>query len=80
MIDGSKKDIHSEFGKKLCPKFRGYGKNMHAFIDILRGGFGSFDEDESVEITVINSDKLLKCYKTVLHNSIEEQGHVINFV
>lgn len=80
VIDGSKHDFHSEINKNLCPKFKRYGKNYNAFVDILRGGFGEFQEDESVEITVINSVKLNKIYQKILKESIIEQGHIINFI
>jgi hypothetical protein len=79
ILDALEKDFHLEINKKLCPKFKRYGKNLNAFIDILRGGFGEFEEDESIEITIINSSKLNKIYKEILDQSIIDQGHLINY-
>ena len=79
-LDGSVKDFHSEIYNILCPKFRRYGRNYNAFVDILRGGFLEFEEDESVEITILNSEKLNNTFIEILQESIIEQGHIINFI
>jgi RNAse (barnase) inhibitor barstar len=79
ILDASEKDFHLEINKKLCPKFKKYGKNYNALCDILYGGFGEFELNESIEITIMNSNKLNKMYKEIFQNSIIEQKHVINF-
>ncbi|MHA1186827.1 MAG: barstar family protein, partial [Candidatus Heimdallarchaeota archaeon] len=39
----SLEEFHDEVQNVLCPKFTKYGRNWHAFNDILRGGFLSFE-------------------------------------
>jgi hypothetical protein len=34
--------------RKLCPGFEGFGRNLSAFNDVLRGGFGLFEYDEPI--------------------------------
>ncbi len=41
--------FYDHAGEVLCPGF-GWGRNLDAFNDILRGGFGAFDCDEEMEL------------------------------
>ena len=50
----SMEGFHDEVQKVLCPKFTKYGRNWHAFNDILRGGFLSFELDEKITIIFKN--------------------------
>ena len=43
-------EFHDEVQSVLCPKFKHYGRNWHAFNDILRGGFGTFELGEKIII------------------------------
>ena len=43
-------DLYDEIQEKLG--FPEFGRNLDAFIDILRGGFGHFEYDEYVNLTV----------------------------
>ena len=36
----------------MCPGFKGFGRNLHAFNDVLRGGFLVFDLDEDIILQV----------------------------
>mmetsp|Transcript_21597 Transcript_21597/g.47266 ORF Transcript_21597/g.47266 Transcript_21597/m.47266 type:complete len:134 (+) Transcript_21597:210-611(+) len=45
-------DFHLAVRSALCPQFPGYGKNLDAFVDILRGGFGSFEYKEHIRLHV----------------------------
>jgi hypothetical protein len=35
--------FYDEVERKLCPGFEGFGRNLSAFNDVLRGGFSLFD-------------------------------------
>ena len=50
----SLEDFHDEVQNVLCPKFTKYGRNWHAFNDILRGGFLSFELGEKITIIFKN--------------------------
>ena len=50
----SLKEFHDEVKNVLCPKFTKYGRNWHAFNDILRGGFLTFELDEKITIVFKN--------------------------
>jgi len=50
----SLEEFHDEVQKVLCPKFTKYGRNWHAFNDILRGGFLSFELGEKIIIIFKN--------------------------
>lgn len=45
-------DFYTVAAAQLCPKFAGFGRNLSAFTDVLRGGFGSFDSDEDIIVEV----------------------------
>ena len=42
----------------IAPGFTGFGKNLDAFADILRGGFGSFAEGEAIIVVLHHTKKL----------------------
>ena len=54
-------DFYDEVHRVLCPNFKSFGRNWSAFKDVLRGGFGAFEENESIEI-VLKGIKKLKMY------------------
>jgi RNAse (barnase) inhibitor barstar len=58
IIDGekmqNKMEFYNEIHRVLCPKFAGFGKNLDAFVDILRGGFGNFSYGEPIIIEFKN--------------------------
>ena len=47
-------EFHDEIQNVLCPKFTKYGRNWHAFNDILHGGFLSFELGEKITIIFKN--------------------------
>lgn len=51
--------FYDEVQKELTDNFKGFGRNLDAFNDILRGGFGKFD-DEPIKIIWKNSKKSKK--------------------
>ncbi|MHC5083839.1 MAG: barstar family protein [Planctomycetota bacterium] len=61
-IDGSSfndlKSFYDEVEKVLCPNldFR-WGRNLNAFNDILLGGFGSFEPEETIDLVWKDSGK-----------------------
>lgn len=42
--------FYDEACEVLCGGWRGFGRNLNAFTDILRGGFGSFDGGEKITV------------------------------
>lgn len=60
ILNGNKFDtlegFYDEVGRILCPGFK-WGRNLDAFNDILRGGFGAFEYNESIELIWKNSSK-----------------------
>jgi RNAse (barnase) inhibitor barstar len=50
---GNLDTFYDEIERKLCPGFEGFGRNLGAFNDVLRGGFGLFDYDEPISIVWI---------------------------
>ena len=52
ILNGSKMtsmdEFYDEIQKQLCPGFKKMGRNLNAFNDILRGGFGTFELGESI--------------------------------
>lgn len=51
-IDGKKfsniKGFYDEVQKVLTKDFKGFGRTLDAFDDILYGGFGKFDDKEKI--------------------------------
>ncbi len=59
VLDGSKieslSSFYDEVHRVLCPSFSGFSRNWNALVDVLRGGFGTFEEGESVQVILIQS-------------------------
>ena len=51
-------DFYDEVYRVLCSDFKSFGRNWSAFKDVLRGGFGAFEENESIEIVLKGIKKL----------------------
>ena len=49
--------FYDEVQGVLTEHFEGFGRNLDAFNDILRGGFGRFDYGENIQIVWKNSIK-----------------------
>ena len=54
---GNLDTFYDEFERKLCPGFEGFGRNLSAFNDVLRGGFYLFEYDEPISIVWNHSAK-----------------------
>ena len=64
VIDGNNfsdlEGFYTEVQKVLTDDFKEFGRNLDAFNDILRGGFGKFGAYEEVKIVWKNSEKSKK--------------------
>lgn len=60
-FDGNEFDdlesFYDEVQAKICPGFEGFGRNLDAFNDVLRGGFGLFEYNEPIRLKWANSEK-----------------------
>jgi RNAse (barnase) inhibitor barstar len=56
IIDGHNfkdmEEFYDEVQRTLCPGFKGFGRNLHAFNDVLRGGFLVFESEEDIILQV----------------------------
>ena len=52
--------FYTEVERVLCPSLKKMGRNLHAFRDVLRGGFGAFDEGEQIQIRISNKKQMRK--------------------
>jgi RNAse (barnase) inhibitor barstar len=52
--------FYDEVQKKLTRNFRAFGRNLDAFEEVIRGGFGKYEEGEPVKIIWKNSNKSRK--------------------
>ena len=85
ILDGknmtSVENFYQEVQRVLCPSFRKMGKNLHAFRDVLRGGFGAFDEGETIHLWIIHKKHMKKHLQEGFVNSIfriiEESDNVL---
>ena len=85
ILDGknmtSVENFYQEVQRVLCPSFRKMGKNLHAFRDVLRGGFGAFDEGETIHLWIIHKKHMKKHLQEGFVNSIfkiiEESANVL---
>lgn len=63
-INGSKfhdlGGFYDEVERTLCPQFKGFGRNLNAFDDVLSGGFLTYEYGERIRITWVNSAKSKK--------------------
>lgn len=41
-------EMHDLIQETFCPYFYGYGRNLDAFVDVCRGGFGLFEYMENI--------------------------------
>lgn len=53
-LDSFYNEVEQKLTKDLDSKI---GRNLDAFNDVLRGGFGAFDYEELIEVIWIDSDK-----------------------
>jgi len=60
IIDGSHFDsldsFYDEIERVLCSDFH-MGRNLNAFNDVLRGGFGKYEYEEPIDLTWRHSEK-----------------------
>lgn len=85
VLDGknmtSVENFYQEVQRVLCPSFRKMGRNLHAFRDILRGGFRAFDEGETIHLWIIHKKHMKKHLQENFVNSIfkiiEESDNVL---
>ncbi|MCK4566434.1 MAG: barstar family protein, partial [Candidatus Thorarchaeota archaeon] len=74
VLDGknmtSVENFYQEVQRVLCPSFRKMGRNLHAFRDVLRGGFGAFDEGETIHLWIIHKKHMKKHLPENFVNSI----------
>lgn len=45
-------EFYDEVQRTLCPGFNGFGRNLNAFNDVLRGGFLVFEYGEAIILQV----------------------------
>lgn len=59
----------------LCPEFAGFGRNLDAFNDILRGGFGAFDDFEPIILEFKNRSQIINAIGLEKFKMVEEIIH-----
>lgn len=52
--------FYDEFQHKFCPDFDGFGRNLNALNDMLRGYFRVYNPGEEIEVVWLNSAKSQK--------------------
>ena len=85
ILDGknmtSVENFYQEVQRVLCPSFSKMGRNLHAFRDVLRGGFGAFDEGETIQLWIIHKKHMKKHLQEGFGNTIfkiiEESANVL---
>lgn len=73
-MDGLWDTVDSKIG------FKGFGRNLDAFNDLLRGGFGHFEMDDSVTITVLgaaHAEQVVGDKWKIIKEILDESGHLI---
>ncbi len=64
VLDGAKmkssEDFYLEVERVLCPSLKKMGRNLHAFRDVLRGGFGAFAEGQHFQLKIVNKKQMKK--------------------
>jgi hypothetical protein len=74
VLDGknmtSVEKFYEEVQRVLCPSFSKMGKNLHAFRDVLRGGFGPFDEGATIKLWIMHKKHMKKHLPEGFVNSI----------
>jgi RNAse (barnase) inhibitor barstar len=83
ILDGNNfsnlEEFYSEVEKVLTKDFKGFGRNLDAFNDVLCGGFGSFEYEEPITIIWLNTNKSKKELGATFNTLIEiikEQPHI----
>jgi RNAse (barnase) inhibitor barstar len=72
-------EFYTEAEKLLTKDFKGFGRNLDAFNDVLRGGFGSFEYEEPITIIWLNTNKSKKDLGATFNTIIEiikKQPHI----
>jgi RNAse (barnase) inhibitor barstar len=72
-------EFYFEVEKVLTKDFKGFGRNLDAFNDVLRGGFGRFEYEELITIILLNTNKSKKELGVTFNTLIEiikKQPHI----
>jgi len=85
ILDGknmtSVENFYREVQRIVCPDFQKMGRNLHAFRDVLRGGFGAFEEGETIHLWIIHQKHMKAHLKAEFVNSVfrivEESDNVL---
>lgn len=76
IIDGDRisnlDTFYDEIQRVLCPNFNYFGRNLDAFNDILRGGFGTFDDFEPIILEFKNKSRIVNAIGLEIFKIIEE--------
>ncbi len=67
-----------EIQRVLCPKFAKFGRNFDAFIDILRGGFNSYEFGEEIIIRLKNRNYAFKKIGNTIGKAIDIMNNAEN--
>lgn len=54
----SVESIYQEIERVLAPSMKRMGRNLHAFRDVLRGGFGAHDDSEKIQIRIVYKKRM----------------------
>ena len=77
-IDGNnmanKDKFYDEVNAKIANNFDGFGRNLDAFNDILRGGFGVFEDDDKVILKWKNFAKAKSTLAGLMEDILEIIG------
>ncbi|MFX0107190.1 MAG: hypothetical protein ACFE7R_02810 [Candidatus Hodarchaeota archaeon] len=49
-------EFYNEVQRVLCPQLKRMGRNSDAFRDVLRGGFGAFEEGEEIRVRFLHQN------------------------
>lgn len=64
ILDGknmtSVEHFYQEVERVLAPSMKKMGRNLHAFRDVLRGGFGAHEEGETILIRIAGMKHMKK--------------------
>ena len=66
----SVENFYKEVERVLCPSLKKMGRNLHAFRDVLRGGFGAFDEGETIKLWIVHKKHMKNHLQEAFVNSI----------
>ena len=72
--------FYDEVQRVLCPHFNHFGRNWHAFNDILRGGFLTFELGEPIILKLQYKKSIKKHlgagYLKKIVDTIEKHSHI----